>query len=337
MKKILYVGNQLKGKGQSVTTIDTLSTLLRGEGYKVVTTSNKTNKMLRLLDMVFTFLKNYKKIEVVLIDTYSTTNFYYAYILAKLATLFNVKYIPILHGGNLPNRLEKSPKWSAQLFGNAFKIVAPSNYLKQAFEKKGYQVVFIPNVLEMKNYRYQQRKQLQPNLLWVRSFATIYNPQLAIQVVAKLKERYPHATLCMIGADKGELQACKELTQQLNIQNSVEFTGLLTPQQWHKKSEDYDIFINTTNFDNTPVSVMEAMALGLPVISTNVGGLPYLIDDGVDGILVKPNDVKAFVQAIENLLVNQDKGTTLTTNALQKVAQFDWETVKCQWFNLLKE
>ena len=147
MKQILYVGNKLKGSKQSVTTIDTLSNLLTEEGYKVFTTSDKQNKFLRLLDMIFTFLKLHKKLDFMLIDTYSTSNFMYAYLLSVLAKTFKIKYIPILHGGNLPDRLLNSPKMSDQIFKNSYKNIAPSNYLKFAFEKKGYTVDFIPNIL----------------------------------------------------------------------------------------------------------------------------------------------------------------------------------------------
>ncbi len=336
MKKILYVGNQLESKGQSVTTIDTLSTLLKSEGHAVVTTSNKQNKILRLLDMVLTFFQNYKTVDVVLIDTYSTTNFYYAYIISVLSKVFKVAYIPILHGGNLPERLKKSPKMSAQIFSNSYTNIAPSNYLKSAFEKEGYDVEFIPNVLEIKNYKFKERKQFKPNLLWVRSFAEIYNPQLAIQILSKLQEIHPNAKLCMIGADKGELQNCKALVKQLKLEKSVVFTGLLTPKQWHKKSEEYDVFINTTNFDNTPVSVMEAMALGLPVISTNVGGLPYLIDDKINGLLVAPNEVMSFISPIKEIINNPQKAIILAKNAHKKVIQFDWGVVKQQWNHILK-
>src|SRR5690606_32388170 len=119
----------------------------------------------------------------------------------------------------------------------------------------------------------------KPRLLWVRSFSQIYNPVLALKIVEILKLKAMEVSLCMVGPDKdGSLQRCKEMATELNL--PVSFTGLLSKQEWIALSRDFDIFINTTNFDNMPISVMEAMSLGMPVISTNVGGLPLLIENG---------------------------------------------------------
>jgi glycosyltransferase involved in cell wall biosynthesis len=105
--------------------------------------------------------------------------------------------------------------------------------------------------------------------------------------------------------------------------------------EWTRLSGDYDIFINTTDFDNHPVSVIEAMALGLPLVSTNVGGLPYLIENGRDGILVPPQDADAFVKAIEDLLQNPAKASRLAHEARRKVEAFDWALLKTEWLRLL--
>jgi glycosyltransferase involved in cell wall biosynthesis len=77
------------------------------------------------------------------------------------------------------------------------------------------------------------------------------------------------------------------------------------------------------------------MAVGLPVISTNVGGLPFLIEDKTDGILVNPESPAEFVNAIENLISDNDVLKKVTGNARNKVEEFDWETVKEKWFRLI--
>lgn len=334
MKKILYIGNNLDSKNP--TTIVLLSTLLKDLGFEVNVYSNKKNKFFRLLAMCLGVFKH-RKATYLLIDTYSTSNFYYALVVSQLARLFNLKYIPILHGGNLPIRLKNSLYLSGLIFKNAAFNVAPSNYLLQNFKSNGYKTVFIPNAIELKNYSFKLRKTIIPKLLWVRAFDEIYNPQMAIKVLALLKKTYPNASLCMVGPDKdGSLTNVKMLSKELGIEKSVEFTGLLDKYKWIKKSEEFDVFINTTNIDNAPVSVIEAMALGLPVISTNVGGIPYLIDTEIEGILVEKNNETEMVNAIINLIENPIKAVNIANNARKKAANFESVFVKDQWQKLLE-
>lgn len=139
----------------------------------------------------------------------------------------------------------------------------------------------------------------------------------------------------MVGPEgDGALAEAQNLARKLQVE--VVFTRKLSKKEWIAIARDYNIFINTTNFDNMPVSVMEAMALGLPVISTNVGGMPFLINHGEDGLLVESNNLDAFVAAIQTLVANPNDVINLTKNARKKVEQFDWEVVKEQWFSLLR-
>ena len=79
---------------------------------------------------------------------------------------------------------------------------------------------------------------------------------------------------------------------------------------------------------------MEAMALGLPVVSTNVGGMPFLIDDVSDGLLVTKSDENEMTNAILSILDN--KYPNLAVNARKKVENFSWDTNKEKWFQILK-
>lgn len=297
--------------------------------------SSKKNAVLRMLDMLWSVLKLRNKIDFILIDTYSTSNFWYAILVSQLARVLKIKYIPILHGGNLPYRLKNSPHLCRILFSNAYKNVAPSGYLLHHFELNGFtNTVHIPNTLEIGNYRYKERKIVVPHLLWVRSFARIYNPNMAVEVFKGIKIKYPEATLCMVGPEKdGSLEAAKLLAESYNL--NVTFTGKLSKKEWIALSEDYNLFINTTHFDNTPVSVMEAMALGLPVITTNVGGIPFLLDDHIDAVLVEDASVDQMVGAIERVYQDENLASMLSKNARAKVERFDWEIVKEAWGNLL--
>lgn len=335
MKNLLYIGNHLQNAQTNVSQSAVLGPLLAQSGYQVRYASDKTNKTARLWDMLWTTLSTRKKTDIVLIDTYSTQNFYYAVLVGYLCRMLNLPYIPILHGGNLPYRLKKSPKLSKKLFKNALVNVSPSLYLKSAFEALGYDnLVYIPNTLTIAKYPFHKKNYDQPRLFWVRSFSEIYNPTLAIQVLVELQQCGYNASLCMVGPDTdGSLSQVKALAKQLKV--SVKFTGKLTKSEWNQLSKEYNIFINTTNFDNMPVSVIEAMALGLPVVSTNVGGLPYLITDGVDGMLVPPNDKIAMANAICSVFENLETTEAMVLKARQKVEAFDWKKVRKLWDKVL--
>jgi len=334
---ILYIGNNLKSKLANQTTLTLLSNLLRSEGYSIKISSSLNNQFLRLASMLWAIIKYRKKIDYVLIDTYSTKNFYYALATSQLCRILKLKYIPILHGGNLPLRLDKSPNLSKLIFNYAYKNVSVSKYLEYEFNKRGFETVFIPNILQIENYNFLERGFSNPKLLYVRAFASIYNPEMAIKVLSKIKKEYPEAIFCMVGPNKdNSFNSCKALVEKFGLENSVEFTGMLSKEEWHKKAEDYNIFINTTNIDNAPVSVMEAMALGLPIVSTNVGGMPFLIENNTTGILVDKNSVNEMVEAIDTICKDEKKAMYLTANARKQIEKYDWNNVKSLWDNILQ-
>ncbi|WP_456439230.1 glycosyltransferase family 4 protein [Psychroserpens sp.] len=335
MKNVLYIGNKLNNETSNISGIQTLGPLLENEGVSIYYRSSKPNKILRLLDMVWSCLKLSKQVDVVLIDTYSTQNFYYAFLVSQLCRILNLDYIPILHGGNLPVRLKSFPKMSKMIFKNAKYNVSPSGYLKSAFQNYGFNnILHIPNTLKIKGYPFSLKKYDTPRLLWVRSFSKIYNPELAVKVFSTLKKVYPNAQLCMVGPDAdGSRKNVENLAKNLNL--TIKFTGKLEKKEWIELSKDYNIFINTTNFDNTPVSVIEAMALGLPVVSTNVGGMPYLIEHDVDGILVAPNEPQVMSSEIISTINNSERTKELVENARKKAEKFDWNHIKLLWFKAL--
>lgn len=333
--KLLYLGNQLSKHGYNKTTIETLGFHLEQEGFEIFYASNKKLFLLRLLHMIWAVLINRKQVSYILIDTYSTKAFWYAFTCSQLARLLKIKYIPILHGGNLPSRLKRNPRLCRMIFTHAHKNVAPSGYLKHTFEKEGFtNVVHIPNTIEIEKYEFKKRTNFSPNLLWVRAFASIYNPEMAIKVLFELRKVYPKATLTMVGPDKdGSLQTTKTFAKSINCE--VNFTGQLAKEDWWQLAAKHDIFINTTHFDNTPISVMEAMALGLPVVTTNVGGIPYLLSDKENALLVNDNAVDEMTNAIFSLISDKEQASNIAQNARAYVEQMDWVTVKQIWKELL--
>lgn len=334
-KKILYIGNALSHKGATVTSVETLGVFLRNEGYTIIVSSSVKNKILRMLDMIKTVVFHRNETKTVLIDTYSTINYWYAIVIGRLCRFLKLEYIPILRGGNLPYRLKNNPKTSERLFGNAKHNIVPSQYLLQDFKDKGYRnLKYIPNTIETTKYPFVERAEIEPNLLWVRSFARLYNPIMAVKVLQELQKKYPKARLTMVGPKKDDsYDECVDYSKKHNLE--VHFTGKLSKMEWIALGESHDIFINTTDFDNTPISVIEAMALGLPIVSTDVGGMPFLIENNVDGLLTKAKDVDMFTEKIMSLLETPILVNELSKNGRLKAEGFDWNQIKTLWNDVL--
>ncbi|MEK8180212.1 glycosyltransferase family 4 protein [Flavobacterium buctense] len=336
MSSLLYIGNKLSDHGYTSTSIETLGLFLEAEGYTVYYASSKKNKFFRMLEMLLMTFKYAKKVDYVLIDTYSTINFWYAFFISQLCRILGVKYIPKLHGGDLPSRIVRTKFFSNLIFKNAYINIAPSFYLYEAFKKNGYtNLKYIPNTIELQIYPQSTKEFKVPKILWVRSFAKIYNPLMAIMVFINIKKKFPEAQLCMIGPKKDDsYEKAIRFAQKNNVE--VTFTGKLSKEDWIAVSKDYNIFINTTHFDNTPISVIEAMALGLPVVSTNVGGIPFLLEHNVNALLVSDNDIEGMTLQVNRLIEEADLAATIAKNAKETVAGFDWEVVKKQWIDLLQ-
>lgn len=169
--------------------------------------------------------------------------------------------------------------------------------------------------------------------MWLRSFHDTYNPTLAVHVLARLRDHVPDVHLTMVGPDKhdGSWQRVEQLARELGVGDRLTMPGGVAKTDVPRWLNQGDIFLNTTNVDNTPVSVLEAMACGLCVVTTNAGGLPYLAEDGVDALLVPPRDVDAMTRAVLRILHNPSLSDTLSRNGRAKAEQFDWMALSVHW------
>lgn len=335
-KSIIYIDNFLVEHGYTPTIGYTITQLLTSKGVHVIKASNIKFKPLRLLHMLYVVIKNKHK-GFVCISTYSGSAFYFAYIIAKVCKLLNIDYYTYLHGGNLPYRVKKSPGLSDFLFGNAKSNLAVSGYLEALMQQHGWRVDLFPNPIQINKYQFLQRKKFSGKILWVRSFHKIYNPLLIVKVVHELLTQIPHIHLTMVGPDKdGTINEVLHYIKVNNLESHISLTGYLTQEQWSNMAIGTDVFVNTSSFDNLPVSVIEALALGLPVITTNVGGMPYLIKDMYNGILIN-NKKDELVNALLRLYHQEQIFCTMSKNARLTAESFDWNNIYPKWDDLIKK
>jgi glycosyltransferase involved in cell wall biosynthesis len=333
----LYIGNRTSNRGKYPSVQDELTPLFAVK-YEIVSVSSKSGHFAKAWDMLRSFIREAPRSDVILIDTFSTLNFYYALAIALLCQLYNKPYINFLHGGGLPDRLSNNPFLSRLIFKHSSALVAPSSYMQAHFERKGYDTVRIPNILHLENYFFRKRSYQKARLFWLRSFRKHYNPELAVRVLKRLLDRGIDADLIMVGPDSGDgsKEAVESYIRQNQLSEKVQLPGLLSKNEWIDLTTTRNILINTTTIDTTPVSVIECMALGLAIISTNVGGIPYLLDHDADAMLVPSGDDLLMTEAVVSLIKQPDKASEMANNARKKVERFDWNVVQAEWDNLFE-
>jgi glycosyltransferase involved in cell wall biosynthesis len=171
----------------------------------------------------------------------------------------------------------------------------------------------------------------------MRSFHPIYNPLMALRVLRRVRETLPDATLTMGGQDKGLAAGLRRDAARLGVADAVRFVGFLDLAGKAREGGAADIFINTSRIDNTPVAVIEAGAMGLPVVSTDVGGIRDLLSDGVSGLLVPDGDVDAMADAILRLVGDPPLAERLSTNGRVLAETSSWEHVRACWARLFAD
>jgi glycosyltransferase involved in cell wall biosynthesis len=314
-----------------------LSDLLTQANYRVVSASAKLNRYARLADVIRTLIRERNNIDILIIEVYGGPSFVIEDIASGLGRLFGHRIVMWLHGGAMPQFMSRFPRWTTRVLGRADVLVAPSEYLARALKGRGFSARVIPNVIDLSQYQFRPRRDLQPQLFWMRSFHPIYNPELALHVLARLRNTIPNALLVMAGSDGGQEHKVRQLANQLGLKGAVSFTGFLDMQGKLRVGQNSDIFLNTSRVDNMPVALVEAGAMGLPIISTAVGGVPDLLTHRQNGLLVPDGDVESAVQAVELLLNDRVLAEKLSSNGRLLAERSSWQQVRPRWEQVFSE
>lgn len=337
-RRILIIGNFLSKATGSRGVCEDLADGMAGLGWNIFISSDKPKRLIRLFDMLFCTIRWREKYDVAVVDVFSGNAFLWAEMVAFILRLLRKPYILSLHGGDLPRFSVHWPKRVRFLLSSATIVTAPSGFLQEQMKSYRSDIALIPNPIDLSRYIFSPRDTVRPILVWLRAFHKIYNPSMAVKVIASLIDDYPDVNLIMCGGDTqdGSFTIASDLAESLGISRAVQFIGRIPKIQVPHWLQKADIFLNTTNIDNTPVSVVEAMACGLCVVSTDVGGLSYLLDNELDSVLVPVNNAKAMEMAVRRLLTDAGFASRLSVSARRKAEQYDLRVVLLKWDALLQ-
>lgn len=287
--------------------------------------------------MMLAVLRTPKENACVILDLCSGPRaFPAAYLISRLCEVTKRPYIVVLHGGTLPLLLNKSKRRLLKILKKAKRVVSPSTYLVEAFADYVH-VEVIPNALNINNYPFKARTQARPNFLYLRAFHRNYGPLTVIKAFSIVHQQYPTARLIMVGPEiDNVLGECQSMVATLGLHANVEFRQRVPKSHIPELGSACDIFVNPTFVDNTPVSVVEAMAMGMCLVATNVGGLPHLLEDEETALLVPPGDEQAMASAMVRLLREPELAVKLSKRARARAEVMDWTVVLPKWVQVIK-
>ena len=335
---LLFVGTMLPSSVGVRSQDEEVARRLASAGWKVLTVSHRLGRLERVADILFSVWKWRRRYDVACVSVFSGRAFRWAEAACFVLRVLRKPYVLALHGGNLPAFALGSPERVRRLLGSAFAVTAPSHYLLETMRPYRPDVILVPNALETRSFPFRLRETAAPRLVWIRAFHEIYNPTLAPRVVGALAAACPNVHLTMVGRDKdGSLSRVRQVAAELGVADRVELPGPVPNSEIGAWLDRGDVFLNTTNVDNTPLSVLEAQAAGLCVVSTNVGGLPYLLASGKDALLVSPDDPAAMAGAVRRAISEPGLAASLSRNGRAKAEAFDWSRVLPQWESLFEK
>lgn len=336
---VLIIGNLLSGSGASRAVCEDLAERLRGRGYRVTAASTRVNRALRFGDMFATTWRGRSNFDVALIDVFSGAAFAWAESVCWMLRKLHKPFILTLHGGNLPLLAARSPRRVRRLLDSAWRVTAPSRYLAEGLRESCDDIMQLPNPVDCARYPFRLRERPAPRLVWLRAYHPIYNPLLAPRVLKLLCETHPDCRLTMVGFDRepGTMAATEAEARRLGVADRCDFRGPVPKTEVPTALQAGDIFLNTTNVDNTPVSVIEAMACGLCVVSTNVGGLRHLLNDGENALLTEPDDADGMAAAVRKLLSDHELAARLSRQGRAFAEECDWSAVLPKWEALIQQ
>jgi glycosyltransferase involved in cell wall biosynthesis len=239
------------------------------------------------------------------------------------------------HSGEAGIHLRRWQRTAIPTMRLADAIVVSSRYLVEEFARYGLRTRRIVNVIDTGRFRFRARPRLDPVFLSSRQLLPHYNVACVLRAVALVQQQLPDARLIVAG-DGHERPRLEALARELGL-SGAEFRGWVAPARMPELYGDADVYLNGADLDNSPLSVVEAFAAGLPVVATAVGGVPELVRDGETGVLVPPGDHAAMAHGALRLLGDPEFAARVVSGARDDCSRFRWSAVRGHWLELYGE
>jgi glycosyltransferase involved in cell wall biosynthesis len=272
-------------------------------------------------------IRDVVRVDVLHVNTCSGLYFFlFAMPALLLGSLFRRRTVLHYHSGAAEQFLAAWPRTIRWVLGFADIIIVPSEFLRGVFAAAGLEAFVVPNICDLGRYPFRPRFDAVPRVIVARHLEKNYNVACSLRAFALVRERHPEATLVVLGGGPEEAML-KALAEELGMADAVTFTGYVDNANVPAYFERSTIFLNSSNVDNMPISILEAFAAGLPVVSTNAGGIPVLVDQGRSGLLAQREDHAGLAAAILLIAESPALAARLADEGYRAAQRFAWENI----------
>jgi glycosyltransferase involved in cell wall biosynthesis len=285
---------------------------------------------------VWNLLREVRKYDVIHIFSASYLSFLIAPTPAILVSkLYGKKIVLNYHSGEAEDHLRRWRRSTIPILNLTDAIAVPSEYLARVFASFGLKATAIFNIIELDKFAFRKRDQLRPIFLSNRNLEAHYGVDTVLRAFALVQQKFREAVLTVVG-DGSQRQALEQLATELKLKN-ISFTGRVEHDEIYGYYAGADVFLNASRIDNQPLSHLEAFACGLPVVTTDAGGIPDIVTDGETGFVVAVEDHQSLARAAMKLLDDHNKATTMALKAREECNKYTWTTVCDRWLCLYRE
>ena len=275
-------------------------------------------------------LRHLSRVDVVHVFSAS----YWSFLLAPAPTmlagrLFRKRLVLHYHSGEAADHLENWGVLVHPWLRLADEIVVPSAFLQRTFAKHSYPTTVIQNFIDATQFTFRERGQLGPHLLSTRNLEPHYAVATTLQAFKLIKARCPDATLTVAGTGSEAVRLC-QIAEVLRLEG-VRFAGRIEQEDMPGLCAAADVFVNASVIDNQPLSILEAFAAGLPVVTTPTGAIAEMVSDGRTGAIFPPGDPAAMADAVCRLVEQPARVLALTTQAREHLRGHVWDALRDSW------
>ena len=211
----------------------------------------------------------------------------------------------------------------------AHHLVVPSAYLGEVFAQYGYRATVVPNLIDLSAFHYRERKAIAPRFLSVRNLERHYGVDVILRAFALIQRHHPQGTLVVAGYGSEE-KKLKRMADELGLRG-VRFHGRFSRTEAAQLYADADVLLNASTVDNQPVSILEAFACGLPVVSTPTGDIGAMLQGGKTGAIVAPNEPEEMARAAMMLIKHPLRAMEMARHARASLDRYGWPQVRTRW------